>query len=516
VLVRSRLVRRIARGARSVSLLLRVLVGSALFALLVAGTFALMLSAMSGLRRSTSEQAQAKAITAATLGLEQVVNQLEVSLQSYVFTGDRRFLASWRQGRAELPRATRGLDAQLANAPLRARQATVLETMITGYVTDYGSPLISIWHISAAAARAPVATEEGIIRIRSIRGEFAQLLAAEDNAASAGALSAKREADRAVDVGVVVLATTAALLVLFAIFLARGITGPVRVLAEGASRVAAGDLTTRLPESGAAEIHTLTRSFNAMASSLEQGKRELEAQNEELRQSQRLMAQVVSIVSHELRTPLSSIIGYTKVLLSREVGEADTRHYLEIVKQQGERLASLVEQFLASERIAAGQIALRDEAFDLRALLVDEATRIARDAPRHRVSVDAEAPLSVRGDRDRLAQVFDNLLDNAIKYSPEGGPVEVVAEAASGSARVRIRDAGIGVPEEHQARIFTRFYRAGARESGISGTGLGLAVSREIVEAHGGQIGFSSTAGTGSVFWFELPLAAGEEPDDTE
>ena len=99
-----------------------------------------------------------------------------------------------------------------------------------------------------------------------------------------------------------------------------------------------------------------------------------------------------------------------------------------------------------------------------------------------------------------------NLLGNAVKYSPGGGLVAVEGEIADGMARVHVRDGGIGVPDEHQSRIFTKFFRGSARESGIAGTGLGLAVSREIIEAHGGRISFTSEAGAGSHFWFELPL----------
>ena len=117
----------------------------------------------------------------------------------------------------------------------------------------------------------------------------------------------------------------------------------------------------------------------------------------------------------------------------------------------------------------------------------------------------AERPLTVRGDPNRLAQVVGNLLSNAIKYSPDGGTVELVAARNGEGVRIAVRDEGRGIPTDQQSRIFTKFFRGDAGATGITGTGLGLAVSREIVEAHGGRIGFDTDPGEGTTFWLELP-----------
>jgi signal transduction histidine kinase len=496
------------RATASVGLLSRVIAGSVLLSVLVVGTFFVLLVAMSDLRSSTNEQARSKQVTAATLGLERVVNQLDASLRAYVISGNNRFLSAWRGARADLSPARGKVERLVEDQPVPTNQARRLSELIRAYISEYGLPLIAIAHRSPDAARSPVATKEGLTRIGAIREQISRLLASEDTLASARAAAAKRESDRAVGLGVAELVATAGLLLLFGVFLARGVARPVRSVAEGASRVAAGDLSTRLPETGAAEIQELTRAFNAMARSLEQGKRELEAQNEQLRQSERLKSELVSIVSHELRTPLASILGYTNLLLKRDVSQADSRRYAEIINTQGLRLASLAEEFLDVKRIEAGGIELDEHLLDLKPLLVEETELIANETTEHHIEVAIPArTLPVRGDRNRLAQVFGNLLANAVKYSPEGGLIEVRGEVAGDAVRVQVRDGGVGIPAEYQPRIFTKFFRGEARESGIAGTGLGLAVSREIVEAQGGHIGFTSAPGVGSSCWVELPLA---------
>jgi signal transduction histidine kinase len=462
---------------------------------------------VSDLRNSTNVQARSRDVTSSTLRLEQVVNQLEASLRSFVVSGDDRFLSTWRRARSNAPAASRELSQQVVGQPAEEAIALQLSVLVRSYVDEYGLPLIAIFRVDPSAARAPVATREGLYQVDSIRSQLERLLTIEAALASRDSSSAKHEATQAVEVGVAALTIAACLLFLYGLFMARGVAGPVRAVATGASRVASGDLTTRMPTRGAAEIRELTTAFNVMAGSLEQGKRALEAQNEELRESERMKSQLVSIVSHELRNPLTSILGYTSLLLHREYDPTRARHYLEIIQQQGNRLTALIDHFLDSESVQTGRVELDLQPFDLKPLLVAEATLVADKSEKHRVDVViAPEALPVRGDRERLAQVFANLLANAVKYSPSGGSVEIEGEIDGSIVRVHVRDEGIGVPDEHQPRIFTKFFRGDARESGIAGTGLGLSVSREIVEAHGGKISFSSRAGAGSDFWFELPL----------
>src|SRR5512146_1329441 len=260
--VLARLRAALSRRLVSLPLLSRVLIGSAGLSVLVAAAFALLLVAMSDLRASTNAQAHSKDVSTATLELERVVNELEGSLRGYVVSGNTHFVASWQQARRDLPDALGHVDRLVAGQPAQAGRVQQLAGDIRAYVTEYGLPLISIYKVSPEAARQPVATRAGITRITTIRNELSGLLASEDEIASAREASAKNEADRAVKVGIATLVLAAALLVLFSIFLARGVVRPVRNVAAGASRVAAGDLTTRLPEQGAAELHELTEAFN--------------------------------------------------------------------------------------------------------------------------------------------------------------------------------------------------------------------------------------------------------------
>jgi len=509
-------VRRGARGLTrwtvSLSLLVRAVVGSAVLAVLVAGTFTLLLVAVSHLSMSTNVQASSRDQTSATLDVEQVVNELESSLRAFLISGNDRFLVTWARARAALGPSLGRMERLLGGRQSQSRQAAEVAEATRAYVSEYGLPIIAIYRVNPGAARAPVATQEGLLRIGTIRTLLARLLSSEATVASADTAAAKRDATRSEELAIAGLSVAAVLLVGYGVFLVRGIAGPARRVAAGASGIAAGDLSTRLPEEGAAEIHALTSSFNAMARSLEQGKRELEAQNEQLRESERLKAQLVSIVSHELRTPLTSILGYARLLRSRDFGKADVDRYVGVIQEQGERLTSLIDHFLDSESIESGQIELVDEEFDLRTVMMAEAQLVADKVTRHRVELEVGAtPLPIRGDRDRIAQVAANLLENAVKYSPDGGLVGVHAGVVGSTARVEVSDEGIGVPAEQQGRVFTKFFRGDAEATGIPGSGLGLALSREIVEAHGGTMGFASGESGGSRFWFELPLTTGRE-----
>jgi signal transduction histidine kinase len=231
---------------------------------------------------------------------------------------------------------------------------------------------------------------------------------------------------------------------------------------------------------------------------------------EELARLSQLRADFVSLVSHELRSPMAAVIGAARTLQDRwrMLTAAQRESFLALIGDETARLAELVADVLDTSRIEAGTFSYRFDEVDV-GRIVDEAIETAVLAQQEVpvvASVHGELP-AIRGDRTRLRQVLGNLIENAVKYSPEGGEVRVSAAASNGEVRIAVRDAGPGIPRDHQARIFEKFGRVDVPGASKPGTGLGLFIARSIAEAHGGRLDVSSGAEPGTTFTLTLPVS---------
>jgi heavy metal sensor kinase len=281
--------------------------------------------------------------------------------------------------------------------------------------------------------------------------------------------------------------------------LARRIARPVEAIAQAVSAVSAGDLGQRVPTgSEIRELDGLGLAFNAMA--------------ESLRQSDQAKSAFIADVTHELRTPLTVIKGTIETLEDGALDDLAGRGPLLVsMQRETERLIRLVNDLLVLARADAGTLNMRLEPLDLSALARERCEHFSALAARRRVTFALTGADSawVTGDADRLAQVLDNLLDNALRYSPEGSAVAVEIRPEGGECQCAVRDSGPGIPEKHLPLIFERFYRAdSSRNRQTGGAGLGLAIVRALVTAQGGRIRAESAEGRGTTLRFWLPSAS--------
>ncbi len=282
----------------------------------------------------------------------------------------------------------------------------------------------------------------------------------------------------------------------------RWVAAPLQRMVSAAEAVAQ-DEGQLIPVEGPDEVRVLARAFNTMLSRVQDTLR-----------SQR---DFVANVSHELKTPLTSIQGFAQALLDGTAEDPQTRRQAaQIILDEASRMHRLVVDLLDLARLDAGTLPLRKEAIHLPDLLKAVQEKFLPQSREAGVQLvlDAESLSPVIGDRDRLAQVFTNLVDNALQHTPRGGLVTIRAEARNGEVWVSVADTGPGIPPEEQGRIFERFYRLdkSRRSDRRHGAGLGLSIAAELVHAHGGRIEVQSSPGQGSVFVVKLPFV---RPDDS-
>jgi len=298
-------------------------------------------------------------------------------------------------------------------------------------------------------------------------------------------------------------ALAAGVALLFARWFARGMTQPLRDMAVAARRMEVGDYQVRVETTSRDEVGQLAHAFNRMSgelSRLEESRRDL-----------------VANVSHELKTPITAIRAHLENLLDGV--EQPDPHTLEVMLAQTERLGRLVEQLLDLSKLESGEVSLQRSDVPLAPIVsrvvaeievtrAGKGVRIARRIPGDLPPLDA--------DPERVHQVLFNLVDNAVRFVPDGGEVTIAAHRHNGAVEISVTDNGIGIPPEHLPRLFERFYRGdAARSRDDGGTGIGLTIARSVVEAHGGTIRADSEPGRGSVFSFDLPVSTDAEDEPT-
>lgn len=287
--------------------------------------------------------------------------------------------------------------------------------------------------------------------------------------------------------------------------IARGVTRPLADIVAAAQRIARGEFRQKIRVTSTSEVARLAEILNQMAASLEEN-------IQSLHRLEQVRKDFVANVSHELRTPLTAIRGYVEALQDGGKDQPEQLdRFLDIIRAHADRLNLIMTDLLLLSKIESGQIPLKQEPVAL-AGLIDRTVGLLRhliEQKKHTVvvAIPPEMP-PILGDEERLGQVFSNLLDNAVKYTPENGTITVSASAGKTFVEVGITDTGIGIPPQDLPRIFERFYRVDkARSRELGGTGLGLAIVKHLVEGHGGAVSVESSHGKGTAFSVRLPTA---------
>jgi two-component system, NtrC family, sensor kinase len=328
---------------------------------------------------------------------------------------------------------------------------------------------------------------------------------------------------------------TAVLLVAFlllaiatAVLLARRLVRPIESIQAAAAKIGSGALDQRIQIETNDELGSLADEFNRMAAQLQDSYtslelkvqertqelatalRELDDKSRQLEAASRHKSQFLANMSHELRTPLNAIIGFSQVLRERMFGEVNEKQaeYLDDILSSANHLLSLINEVLDLSKVEAGQLELEVAPFSLQEALergvVMVRERAIKDGVQITITPSPDVDV-VAGDERRIRQVIFNLLSNAVKFTPEGGAVDVHASQVNGEVRVSVSDTGPGIAEDARERIFEEFQQTEAGIEQREGTGLGLALSKRLVELHGGRIWVDSELGTGSTFVFTLP-----------
>jgi signal transduction histidine kinase len=306
---------------------------------------------------------------------------------------------------------------------------------------------------------------------------------------------------------ITVAAVSIALALLLGYVLSGSIVGPVRRMGTRLAAIASGDFSSHVEVSNRDELGALAANLNRMNDELGRLYEELEA-------ASRHKSEFLATMSHELRTPLNAIIGFSQVLKEQMYGELNERQadYVDDVLSSGQHLLNLINDILDLAKVEAGRMELQPSTFELPELLENAASMVRERATRQGIGLTVATDGSVglmEGDERKVKQILFNLLSNAVKFTPSGGKITLAARAAAEEVVISVRDTGIGISADDQTKIFEEFYQVGTSRT-QEGTGLGLALTRRLVELHHGQLSVESEPGVGSTFTVTMPLQQAE------
>jgi signal transduction histidine kinase len=294
--------------------------------------------------------------------------------------------------------------------------------------------------------------------------------------------------------------------IITAILLSMHVTKPLQKLLFATRQIAGGNLAVAIPDEAGDEIGALARSFNKMATTLEQ----TTVSREHAEQANLAKSEFLANMSHELRTPVHSILSFAELGLEKVENATPEKmaDYYREIDENGHILLQLLNSLLDLSKLEAGKMAFNFEESDLNLLVESVTEEFQLLCSEHRLSMRVmPSPGNIRCvvDRDKIRQVVRNILSNAVKYSPDGSEITIAVESERGRARMSVSDCGPGIPENELQNIFEKFVQSSKTKTGAGGTGLGLSISKEIVNKHEGRIWVENQVGGGACFCFEIP-----------
>jgi signal transduction histidine kinase len=505
-----------AGGSRVVirGLTLRALVAGGVLGAIVVGGFVALTIAVQSLRSAERSDVRTEHALTDSFALERSVLNLETGVRGYLLTGQGRFLRPYRLARGAYPGESQQLLLALS-APAQRRRATALAVAITAYVRDWAVPVVKQKAAATVAIHQTATLSEGKKRVDAIRAQFQVLNVSAQSAADARRKHLDSLGMLILDLGVAGVVLSTALIVLVTVLMHRWVVMPVRRLAAAVKRVRAGELSTRVPTEGIAEIGDLKRGFNSMAARLESQHDAAERHNDELeslavqlRLANTELEQFASVASHDLREPLRKIRSFGGLLTSRFSAELSDEGagYVERMCAAADRMETLIDGVLDLSRATRSEASFEVVSLDeiARGVLDDLQVAIAESG----AQIDVSALPALEADALQMRQLLQNLIANALKFRrPDGVPeIAVSGTLDHGVVELSFADNGIGFEPNHAERIFGPFQRLHGR-SEYPGAGLGLALCRRIAERHGGSIVARSTLGAGATFVVRIPVA---------